>query len=428
MLNESRKRIGASLLAVAALAAIISGVVYAAGSGETKVRVAAQRLEDGRVEVAIQQIDADGAWGDAQRPQFRFLSADSVGEWRVSSPVTVAVAISEDSAPVGPPGGIPPGAMPSGAEGQLNCIVHHGSTGDPFWGLFDTRAVLLSRVLGVASLEIHNAPDVADQAAAIMDCAQRGALTIASTVPDIDGLRDTLAAARDLGSFLITFNSGGQYAAEVGSVTHFGLDDQATGVTAANEFNRAGATGTILCIIHEEQNVGLVHRCDGLESAYDGVVERVQLPDGSITNPDAITSAVGEAIAKHEAAGVFLLNPALNAPVLQAEDDAGVDLLVGVVGGFSTSTIEVIEGRLLFAIYAAASVQARSVAQLMATMNALPPQARLGVSLGAGTRMSISSSILTQDSVALLLSDEVRALCDSDNEDLFEYIDRYCEE
>ena len=56
-----------------------------------------KRLDDGRVEVAVQQRDADGGWGELQRPDARFLPADVSGEWRMSSPVGLTVAAAMEA-------------------------------------------------------------------------------------------------------------------------------------------------------------------------------------------------------------------------------------------------------------------------------------------------------------------------------------------
>ena len=57
--------------------------------GDT-LRLAARRLADGSVEVAIQYLDADGNWSDRRQSAIRFLPADvATGQWGVSGPVTV---------------------------------------------------------------------------------------------------------------------------------------------------------------------------------------------------------------------------------------------------------------------------------------------------------------------------------------------------
>ncbi|MDE2987149.1 MAG: hypothetical protein OXT70_03730 [Chloroflexota bacterium] len=55
-----------------------------------EVRVAAQRLDDGRIEFAIQYRLPDGTWSERILPAARKMSASGhIGSWLVSSPVTI---------------------------------------------------------------------------------------------------------------------------------------------------------------------------------------------------------------------------------------------------------------------------------------------------------------------------------------------------
>ena len=55
-----------------------------------EVRVAAQRLDDGRIEFAIQYRLPDGTWSERILPSARKMSASGrTGSWLVSSPVTI---------------------------------------------------------------------------------------------------------------------------------------------------------------------------------------------------------------------------------------------------------------------------------------------------------------------------------------------------
>ncbi|MYD64379.1 MAG: trypsin-like peptidase domain-containing protein [Chloroflexi bacterium] len=57
---------------------------------DVEVRVAAQRLADGRTEFALQERAADGSWDDRRLPNSRFFPANTrVGRWLGSSPLTV---------------------------------------------------------------------------------------------------------------------------------------------------------------------------------------------------------------------------------------------------------------------------------------------------------------------------------------------------
>ncbi|MDE2966761.1 MAG: substrate-binding domain-containing protein [Chloroflexota bacterium] len=356
-------------LALIGVIGIIAGVAYAVHPGETEVRVATMRLSDGSVEVAVQQRDADGSWGERQLPPARFLTPDVVGEWRVSSPVSVAVAtaMADDAM-----SDAMSDASTMDAPGELYCIVHHGAANDPFWVTFNTVAAANAAELGLTNVEVHGEPNVADQAAAVMDCIDRGALGIASSIPDFDGMREALIAARTSGAFLVTFNSGAEFAGLVGSSVHYGLDDRSAGELAGRNFNDAGLTGTVLCVLHEPVNIGLEDRCDGLESEYSGSVERVQLPVSSLTDPVAAGTAIGGAIAEHEAAGVLVLNAELINTAIGTVQFLQSDAKVGAIGRSDASLVLVYEGHMLFAIDDGALPQASHVMLAMKNVDSSP--------------------------------------------------------
>lgn len=379
-------------LALLAVIGVVAGAVYAASSGEAEVRVAAVRHDDGSVEIAVQQRDAEGDWGDRQFPTARFLPAGVTGEWRTSSPVSVSVApvMAEDA--------MPDAAMPSDhGPAELYCVVHHGAENDPFWATFNTVAMATAAELELTNVEIHGEPNVADQAAAVMDCIDRGALGIASTIPDFEGMRDALTAARTSGALLVTFNSGAEFAGLVGSSEHYGLDDRSAGELAGRDFNEAGLTGSVLCLIHEPENVGLSDRCDGLESVYGGSVARVPLPDGSLTDPMLAGTEIGGALAQHEAEGVLVLNGALINTAIRTVQSVQSDAKVGAIGRPGASIVHIYEGRMLFVIGDGAQPQARHVMLAIKNIDSSP---RLRAAWSV-------SSTLADDTTVMLINPKV---------------------
>ena len=87
------RRRGTALVSAALLLLAMLGVRGAAAQGvegEVEVRVAAQRLADGRTEFALQERESDGSWAERRLPQARFFPANAdVGRWLSSSPLTV---------------------------------------------------------------------------------------------------------------------------------------------------------------------------------------------------------------------------------------------------------------------------------------------------------------------------------------------------
>ena len=90
-MSDARRRVTLPLGAVALLVLLLAAAPAAHGAdGEVEVRVAAQRLADGRTEFALQERQANGEWGERRLPRGRFFPADTrVGRWLGSSPLTI---------------------------------------------------------------------------------------------------------------------------------------------------------------------------------------------------------------------------------------------------------------------------------------------------------------------------------------------------
>ena len=149
----SKLKLGAMLLLAFMIGGAAVGGVFAAMHSGEEVRVAAQRLEDGRVEVAVQQKQADGSWGERLLPELRFVPAAApTGSWLVSSAVqtiapqsamtgdsATAEAVQDDGQQEQPeqeaaaPQGPPPDEMTEIAHG-----VYH------FWGSTYSSLVVIS--------------------------------------------------------------------------------------------------------------------------------------------------------------------------------------------------------------------------------------------------------------------------------------------
>ena len=85
--NRARTLIIAFLVGVIALGA---GIAVAHSDG-TEICITAMRLDDGRIEFAIQERDGEG-WGERVLPRQRFFPTTSEGRWLNSTPITVGVA------------------------------------------------------------------------------------------------------------------------------------------------------------------------------------------------------------------------------------------------------------------------------------------------------------------------------------------------
>jgi hypothetical protein len=89
-------------LACVALGAVAGAAVAESITQTREVRIAAQRLANGRVEFALQERGEDGTWGERILPRRRFFPATGSGRWLASSPIelTLEVETVEPTPPI----------------------------------------------------------------------------------------------------------------------------------------------------------------------------------------------------------------------------------------------------------------------------------------------------------------------------------------
>ena len=337
---HSMRRVPRQTLLIAVLTAavfLLIGMLLSdvtAGDGEDgDVRLSARRLDDGRVELALQQR-SDGQWSARQHPQARFLPTDADADvWHASSPLMLAASRL--------------------LNGALGCAIHHGNPGDAYW-----RDLAPAGRDFNLNLRVTGSPQPAEQAALIDECVADGAAVIATTLAAPDVLADSIAAARAAGTPVVSFNSGVRLAAGVGSAIHVGLDDKDAGMIPAEAFNEAGVEGVMLCVIHEEFNVGLEERCDYAETIYAGELERFRVHEFGVADPQGVQSAIAERLRAGDVGAVFTLNQELLEVSLAAAEEADVQVEHGTVGLDPTQLPLVISGEVLFVLDDLAPLQA----------------------------------------------------------------------
>ena len=352
---------GFAIGAVVTTATLIG--VWAASSGDAEVRVAARRLDDGRVEVAVQQRSPEG-WSERERPEARFLPADAPpGEWRVSG--AVAIALSEgghEPSTATTPGQQPEPENPAAQRGRLAttedpyvfCLVTHEHEGDEtFWNWVRQGVKRYSETAPV-EYRLVGAPTASRQAALVRECIADGVDGIAVTLADPDGLAEAIAEARSAGILVASFNSGIRDFKRVGSHQHVASDETRGGQRAAEMFRERGVAGLLLCVIHEARNVGLEERCEGLAGAHAGEVERLRVDATGVQDLAGTTAAIHARLTRADAApvaGILALNTRVGLAARDAIRDAGADVALGTFDHSPAVLEAIVAGQVLFTIY-----------------------------------------------------------------------------
>jgi simple sugar transport system substrate-binding protein len=238
----------------------------------------------------------------------------------------------------------------SGSSGQARIViamVTHGDGGS-FWSVAKRGAQQAARDLGVTLRYSESNNDPKRQAQLIDTAVSQKVQGLAVSAPNPDALKNSLARARRAGIPIITLNSGVDQFKEFGAITHVGQTETVAGQGAGEKLRAAGAK-KLLCVIHEQANIGLNQRCAGAKTGFKGTVVNLQVAGtGDITTTKSQIQAKLQSDRSIDA--VLALNPdiaiAAQDAVAGARSSAKLatfDLSGDVVSGIKS-------GKILFAV------------------------------------------------------------------------------
>jgi simple sugar transport system substrate-binding protein len=167
---------------------------------------------------------------------------------------------------------------------------------------------------------------------------------LAVSVPNYDAIKDSLAKAKAAGIPIITLNSGVDQFKEIGAITHVGQTEEIAGVAAGAKLKEAGVK-KVLCVIHEQNNIGLQQRCDGVKKGFGGPVTNQQVK-GTADLATTQTEIKSKLQADKSFDGVITLNPDIAAQAVTAVKGANssakvatFDLTPGVIKDIQSGTV-----------------------------------------------------------------------------------------
>jgi simple sugar transport system substrate-binding protein len=226
-------------------------------------------------------------------------------------------------------------------------VITHGA-GDSFWAVAKKGAEDAGKDLGVTVRYSESNNDPQEQAQLIEAAVTEQVDGIAVSAPDPDAIRDSVKTATDAGIPVITLNSGAEESQSLGAITHVGQTETIAGEGAGAELKEAGAT-KIICVIHEQGNVGLNQRCEGARKGFGGGVEDLQ-----VAGVNDVSTTLTEIQSKLESDdsidGVLALNPDIAVAARDAVAGAGSEARVATFD-LSGDVIQAIKNdEILFAV------------------------------------------------------------------------------
>jgi simple sugar transport system substrate-binding protein len=226
-------------------------------------------------------------------------------------------------------------------------MVTHGDGGS-FWAVAKRGAEDAAKQMGVELKYSESNNDPQKQAQLIDAAVTEKVDGLAVSAPNPDALKDSLAKATSAGIPIITLNSGADDFADLGAYTHVGQTEEIAGEGAGAKFKEAGAK-KLLCVIHEQSNIGLNQRCDGAKKGFGGEVENLQ-----VKGTDDIQTTLTEIQSKLQADtsidAVLALNPDIAVAARDAVKGAGSEATLATFD-LSGDVVQAIEdGEIAFAV------------------------------------------------------------------------------
>jgi simple sugar transport system substrate-binding protein len=154
-------------------------------------------------------------------------------------------------------------------------MVTHGDAGS-FWSVVKKGAEQAAKDEGVTLKYTESNNDPQAQAQMIDAAVSEKVDGLAVSAPNPDAIKGSLQKAKAAGIPIITLNSGSDVSQELGAITHVGQDETIAGQAAGARIKSEGAK-KVLCIIHEQGNIGLNQRCDGVKKGFGGPVDNLQV-------------------------------------------------------------------------------------------------------------------------------------------------------
>jgi simple sugar transport system substrate-binding protein len=154
-------------------------------------------------------------------------------------------------------------------------MVTHSDEGS-FWSVVKKGAEQAAKDEGVKLIWSPSNNDPQKEAQLISAAVSQKVDGLAVSVPNADAIKGALAQAKSAGIPIVTLNSGADQSKALGAFTHVGQDEAIAGKAAGERLKSEGAK-KVLCVIHEQNNIGLAQRCDGVKQGFGGAVTNLQV-------------------------------------------------------------------------------------------------------------------------------------------------------
>ncbi|WP_225078257.1 MULTISPECIES: sugar ABC transporter substrate-binding protein [unclassified Streptomyces] len=271
-------------------------------------------------------------------------------------------------------------------------MITHSGDGDTFWDIVQSGAKQAAVKDNINFLYSHDAE--AQQQAQLVDAAvDKKVDGIIVTLAKPDALKAAVARAERAGIPVITVNSGSAQSKAYGALTHVGQDETVAGEAVGQELTERGRK-KVLCVLHEQGNVGHEQRCAGVAKTFSGTVENLYVNG---TNMPDTQAAIGARLqADRSVDAVVTLGAPYADTAVKARADAGSRAEVDTFDLNAKVAAELKDGTLGFAVDQQPYLQGYQAVDLLWLYK------YNGDVLGGGRPVLTGPQIVTKDQAATL--------------------------
>jgi simple sugar transport system substrate-binding protein len=232
-------------------------------------------------------------------------------------------------------------------SGLTIAMVTHSDEGS-FWSVVKKGAQQAAQDEGVKLVWSPSNNDPQKEAQLIDAAVSQKVDGLAVSVPNASAIKDSLAKAKAAGIPIITLNSGADDFKQLGALTHVGQTETIAGRAAGQKLKAAGVK-KVLCVVHEQNNIGLQQRCDGVKQGFGGSVTNLQVK-GTADISTTQTEIRSKLQADKSYDGVIALNPDIAAAAKTAISGASSDAKLATFDLSPAVLKDIASGNVLFAV------------------------------------------------------------------------------
>jgi simple sugar transport system substrate-binding protein len=226
-------------------------------------------------------------------------------------------------------------------------MVTHSDEGS-FWSVVKKGAQQAAKDEGVKLIWSPSNNDPQKEAQLIDAAVSQKVDGLAVSVPNADAIKGSLAKAKAAGIPIITLNSGAEDFQKLGAITHVGQTETIAGKAAGEKLKAAGVK-KVLCVIHEQNNIGLEQRCQGVKQGFGGTVTNQQVK-GTADIATTQTEIKSKLQADKSYDGVITLNPDIAAAAKTAIKGASSNAKLATFDLSPQVITDIKNGDVLFAV------------------------------------------------------------------------------